>query len=207
MSYIDKKMCMESLRLKLGDIIQGNDIDQIITLVDDVLIDYDITAIKKDESDTSSEQIAEFYLTTLEIQGYAKGTIDGKKRYLKKLLEFTGVPYVKMRTEHIMSFMKHEKDRGISPVTIEHHRHTFNAFFDFMIREELIVKNPMKRVMPFKTADIMQIHSAIRKSGCWMREQRPTETGRSSPSSEPLGAESQRRQRSTETTLTGRTDA
>ena len=157
MSYIDKKMCMESLRLKLGDIIPGNDIDQVITLVDDVLIDYDITAIKKDESDTSSEQIAEFYLTTLEIQGYAKGTIDGKKRYLKKLLEFTGVPYVKMRTEHIMSFMKHEKDRGISPATIENYRHAFNAFFDFMIREELIVKNPMKRVMPFKTADIMQI--------------------------------------------------
>ena len=28
MSYIDKKMCMESLRLKLGDIIPGNDIDK-----------------------------------------------------------------------------------------------------------------------------------------------------------------------------------
>lgn len=156
MSYIDKKVCMDEIRMKIGDIVPGNDVERVMTLVDDVLIDYDITSVRENDEDTSSEQILEFYLTTIEIQGFAKGTVKGKKCYLRRLLEGTNVPFKKMRTEHIMSFLKREKDRGLSATSIENYRHAFNAFFEWMMREELITKNPMLRVMPFKVADIMR---------------------------------------------------
>jgi len=156
MSYIDKQTCLEAIRLRLGDIVPGNDIGRVMRLVDDVLIDFDITAFKIEETDTGSEQILEFYLSSIEIQGFAKGTVYGKKRYLQRLLDFTGVPFKKMRTEHIMAYIKAEKDRGISQTTLENYRHAFNAFFDWMIREELITRNPMLRVMPFKKANIMR---------------------------------------------------
>ena len=157
MSQIDKRICLDELRQRLGDIITANDVVRVVNVVDDILIDFDVVSVRSDSPDTDSEQLLEFFLTTIEIQGYAPKTVYGYKRILMRLYKETGVPFKKMRTEHIMEFLAGEKKRGISPVTIENYRHTFNSFFAWMIREEIITKDPMLRIMPFKMPDIMKL--------------------------------------------------
>ena len=157
MSYMDKRVCMASARERIGEIVPEAMADRIITILDDVLIDFDVTAVQTEAEDLNSAQLLEFYLTAAELQGYAPGTLYGYKRILLKLQEYTKTPFRKMRYENIMSFMKSEKDRGISPVTMENYRHAFNAFFGWLKREEIIAKNPAERVQRFKAPDVMRL--------------------------------------------------
>ena len=42
MSTIDKRIYLDALRQRLGDVITANDMERILTIADDVLIDFDI---------------------------------------------------------------------------------------------------------------------------------------------------------------------
>lgn len=157
MSTIDKRIYIDTLRQRLGDVVPANDMERFLTIADEVLIDFDIQSVGQLGEDLDSGQLLEFYLMQLEVRGCAPGTIYGKKRKMKILLEFTGVPFRKMRAEHIMAFMQAERERGISQVTLDNDRHAFNAFFTWMKNEELISKSPMDRIMPIKRPNVMRL--------------------------------------------------
>ena len=157
MSTIDKRIYIDALRQRLGDVVPANDMERILTIADEVLIDFDIQSVGQLGEDLDSGQLLEFYLMQLEVRGCAPGTIYGKKRKMKILLEFTGVPFRKIRAEHIMAFMQAERERGISQTTLDNDRHAFNAFFTWMKNEELISKSPMDRIMPIKRPKVMRL--------------------------------------------------
>ena len=157
MSTIDKRIYLDALRQRLGDVVTANDMERVLKVADDVLIDFDIHSVGQMGEDMDSEQLLEFYLMQLEVRGCAPGTIYGKKQKMEILLEFTGVPFRKIRAEHIMAFMQAERERGISQVTLDNDRHAFNAFFTWMKNEELISKSPMDRIMPIKRPKVMRL--------------------------------------------------
>ena len=126
MSTIDNRTYLDALRQRLGDVVTANDMERVLKVADDVLIDFDIHSVGQMGEDMDSEQLLEFYLMQLEVRGCAPGTIYGKKQKMEILLEFTGVPFRKIRAEHIMAFMQAERERGISQVTLDNDRHAFN---------------------------------------------------------------------------------
>ena len=157
MSTIDKRIYIDTLRQRLGDIVTANDMERVLKVADDVLIDFDVRAIGQKGEDIDSEQLLDFYLMQCEVRGFAQGTLYGYRRKLKRLLESSGTPFKKMRSEHIMEYMRKEKARGISTVSMDNDRHTFSAFFTWMIKEEVITRNPMDRIPPFRKPTLIRI--------------------------------------------------
>ena len=157
MSTIDKRIYIDELRNRLGDIVTVNDMERVLKVADDVLIDFDVRAIGQKGEDIDSEQLLDFYLMQCEVRGFAQGTLYGYRRKLKRLLESSGTPFKKMRSEHIMEYMRKEKARGISTVSMDNDRHTFSAFFTWMIKEEVITRNPMDRIPPFRKPTLIRI--------------------------------------------------
>lgn len=45
MSTIDKRIYIDTLRQRLGDVVPANDMERILTIADEVLIDFDIQSV------------------------------------------------------------------------------------------------------------------------------------------------------------------
>lgn len=57
MSTIDKRIYIDTLRQRLGDIVTANDMERVLKVADDVLIDFDVRAIGQNGEDIDSEQL------------------------------------------------------------------------------------------------------------------------------------------------------
>lgn len=71
MSTIDKRIYIDTLRQRLGDIVTANDMERVLKVADDVLIDFDVRAIGQKGEDIDSEQLLDFYLMQCEVRGFA----------------------------------------------------------------------------------------------------------------------------------------
>ena len=57
MSTIDKRIYIDALRQRLGDVVPANDMERILTIADDVLIDFDIHSVGQMGEDLDSGQL------------------------------------------------------------------------------------------------------------------------------------------------------
>lgn len=69
MSTIDKRIYLDALRERLGNVVTANDMERVLKVADDVLIDFDIHSVGQMGEDMDSEQLLEFYLMQLEVRG------------------------------------------------------------------------------------------------------------------------------------------
>ena len=100
--------------------------------------------------DDTNMRILKRYSACLRLDGKSEGTIYQYCRSGKRLADTTGKLFAEMGVYDIRLFLAMEKERGVSPRSLENTRANLSALFQWMVAEEIIPKNPCANINPIK---------------------------------------------------------
>lgn len=126
-----------------------------IDTVTRVLEDYDVNKRAADliPYEHINEATLKRYCACLLIEGKSEKTVMQYKRTAEKFADTVRKNYNEVTVYDIRLFLACEKQRGVSNRTLENTRANLSAFFQWLTREELILRNPCLNVHPIKFTD------------------------------------------------------
>ena len=151
MSVVDKNQLLSDIEERLNAFIPANTVKEIISQTREAFAGYDIIALPGGPDDEGRDLIR-LFLDAKESEGKSEKTIARYKYILERLQKDTGVPLAKMTVYHLRSYLMSEKDRGISPGTLEGNRSVYSAFYGWLRADGLIDKDPTANLAPVKRA-------------------------------------------------------
>lgn len=127
--------------------------EQATTIADIVakaLANYEVTERCTEivEQDDQNERLIRKYNACLKVDGRSEKTILQYVRTVKKLSDVIQKPFTEMGTYDVRMFLALEKERGVSNVTLENTRANLSAFFQWLVNDEAIAKNPIATIRP-----------------------------------------------------------
>ena len=139
-----------ALASRLLDRIPPKLLHDVLHEVDLVSADYDITRKCTDIIVAEGiPEIIKMYCAALAVENKALGTIDGYRRKLVQFFEFVNKPYNVVTTNDIRVFLYHQQQsRNLKKATVELYRVTINAFYNWLVDEEYMERNPARRITP-----------------------------------------------------------
>ena len=124
-------------------------------IITKALSDYEITERCTDliPLDDTNEKLIKKYRACLMVDGKSEKTIYSYWRALERLSDAMKKPFTEMGTYDIRFYLATEQERGLSLRSLENTRSNLSAFFQWMLNEELIDKNPLAKIKPVKYPD------------------------------------------------------
>lgn len=116
------------------------------------LAEYEITdrCTSIEPYDGGNERIIKQYAACLIVDGKSKNTVAQYVRTCRKLFELIGKPFTEMNAYDVRFYLAKEMERGLSDQSRENQRANLSAFFQWMVNEEIIPKNPIAQIKPIK---------------------------------------------------------
>lgn len=134
---------------KLSVSFLAEDIKMIITVLDRVMLNYDVqrkeTALQL--YDHSIQDALKMYLVCKMASGMKEGSLQNVKYTIKKFSDSLGKPLTEVTTNDIRGYLfYYQNQNSTSPATMEKIRERLNNFFEWCVEEGMIQINPVKRV-------------------------------------------------------------
>ena len=154
-----KLQFIKQVEMELASVLKGEEFEATINAVTRVLNDYQVEKTGTDLIPYSgvNETLLNLYSGCLAIGGKSEKTIAQYRRTAIKLSEFVNKTYPEMGVYDIRVFLVAEKQRGVSNRTLENTRANLSAFFQWMLQEEHISKNPCMNIKPIKYTDKVRL--------------------------------------------------
>ena len=147
-----REQFLTSLAEEMSDRFTHEDLTVISDIVTRVLADYEIT--EKNTAlvpyENKNERILKRYAACLSVDGKSEKTIALYVRRLKVFSDFIGIPFNEVGTYDIRFYLASMKENGVSNRTLENYRSYISAFYQWMTREDIILKNPCDKISPIK---------------------------------------------------------
>lgn len=146
---IDAKVTLLSrIENEVGRFSTVDDTNKIMSLItnqiDSFIIEHcDEQIVKKDEC-------LKAYIEAKKIEGRSPKTIERYERLLKIVMKSVKVPTRQVTIFHLRKFLSEEKERGIQDSTLEGLRQAICAYFNWLLKEGLIEKNPASNLGAIK---------------------------------------------------------
>lgn len=150
---IDENLITE-LAFAVAPYIRNEDLSDVRMRMSIVLSKYDVkkaeTEIVPYEGDLN-EAILKRFLMAKTARGLSKRTLRYYKSSIKMTLEKIGKPYTQVTADDIRLYLalRINKD-GISKTCANNERRNLSAFYTWLQKEEILLKNPMAKVEPIK---------------------------------------------------------
>ena len=124
----------------------------IADVVAKALNSYEITERCADlvPQDDRNEKLLKRYSACLMIDGKSERTIRQYVKELRRLSNAIQRPFTEMGAYDIRFFLALDKERGLANKTLENTRSYLSAFFQWLVNEEIIPKNPVAKLKPIK---------------------------------------------------------
>ena len=152
-------MSYESFRSDLVSRLSVSfDSDQILTLLsvmDNISVSWDF--LPKSTALSVSDGIPDvvrLYIASKSIENRKKKTLENYLSTLTHFFTYVRRPVDQITTNDIRIFINwYKESRHVTSCTLEHVRIIINTFFSWCVDEEIIRKNPCKRIQPIKQSD------------------------------------------------------
>lgn len=127
--------------------------------------------------DSLNEKLIKRYCACLSVDGKSERTIHQYRREITLLSDFMGKPFTEMGTYDIRYYLAMQKEHGVSERSLENIRANLSAFFQWLLIEEVIEKNPMLKIRPIKfVEEIKKAYSDVEidklRSACKTEKER-----------------------------------
>lgn len=134
------------------------DLVKITNVVMSSLKDYTLMPMSTElvTSDYKTEEVLKLFTGTLLTEGKSKKTIKLYISILNRFYKEVGKPLLDVDVFDIRIWLA-SKQQTISLRTCENYRSYLSAFYQFCTREELIIKNPMNKILPIKYEDVVRL--------------------------------------------------
>jgi len=136
------------LEERLRTLLTAETLESVNEIVREVMTGYEINRIVKEEE--GKDFMMEAFLDALKVEGKSEKTIVRYKYVICRMLQKMEVTSKNITTYQIRKYLSEEKDRGISESTIKGCRAVFSSYFNWLHREDLIEKNPMRNIGQIK---------------------------------------------------------
>lgn len=103
--------------------------------------------------DDINTKIEKRFRASLLVDGKSEGTVYQYIRTIHKLINVIHKPYPEMGIYDVRFFLASEQERGVSNRTRENTRANLSAFFQWMVNDEIILKNPIAALKTIKYKD------------------------------------------------------
>lgn len=154
-----KERLIQTIGESLTETFDNDVVERVTNVIARALKDYDVTQAERAliTYDSINETILNRFCGCLAIGGKSKLTIANYRRTAEKLCKTTQKDFTDMGVYDIRMFLAFEKERGIANRTLENTRANLSAFFQWMLKEEIISKNPCMNIPPIKYTDKVRL--------------------------------------------------
>lgn len=149
--------CCESFKLALSLVLSqqlpAKYMPAVINAVEFVAKKYTILSNESTKPILICNDVMRSFLTAKAVEEKSTGTIKTYKSFLSGFFDFINKDITEITTSDIRSYLSNCKQvKQYKDNTMETVRRILNGFFDFCQTEDLILKNPCKRIKPIKCA-------------------------------------------------------
>lgn len=143
----------DSILVKAANYLDDNNLNNLALTLDMVLNEYNITEKSREVGfvGNNNDVVLKNYLGSKMLQGRSRETIEHYRRTLTFMFNDINKPFKEITTDDIRCHLaKWQISKNVSPVTLNNVRSVYMAFFEWCFDEELITKNPIKKIDKFK---------------------------------------------------------
>lgn len=149
-----KEQCITDLLNGIALYIDNQKLQDVRMRLYIALDKYDIqkseTAVTVYEGDINEVMLKRFLMAKI-ARGLSKRTVDYYQSTVKSTLEYIGKPYNEVTPDDIRLYLALRVQRdGVTKTTANNERRNLSAFYTWLQNEEILLKNPMKKVENLK---------------------------------------------------------
>lgn len=143
MSLAKKRLANELLST-IGIINPNADMDLLEKRMEEVLTNYDLTRFSEEEMQEDMSEKINMYLSAMKLEGLAFGTIYGYRLELEKFSAACNKATALVTTSDIRNFLSGFDN--VMASTLAKKLITIKGFFGWLVREELLLRDPSAKI-------------------------------------------------------------
>ena len=133
-----------------------------VELLHDVLQELDIIAQQYDIKRSCTDlityggmpEVVKMYIASMAVRRCAKDTLKNYHGILTTFFNAIRKPFNTVTTNDVRVFMfQLQQDRNLEKSSLEHYRVVINAFYQWCVNEELLERNPARKITPIKVPE------------------------------------------------------
>ena len=137
------------------DFLDNNQRIKLKEILTEKCIYYKIEKLEqsqKEEIQRNNEDILNRFISSKEIEGCSKRTLNYYRDTINKMFDAVNLPINEITTEKLRNYLADYKNNSnAGMVTIDNIRRTLSSFFAWLENEDYIVKSPVRRIHKVKT--------------------------------------------------------
>ena len=144
--------------------------NDILGIVGQVLVDYDIKSKSPQDINVEDDDFLKRFLTAKEVEGRSKKTLAHYRYIITKMLTELELTTAKITVYDLRDYLVRRKEDGIGDKTLEGERSVFSSYFGWLQKEGLLSINPcanlgaikcQKKIkLPFSEIDLAKLRDA-----------------------------------------------
>ena len=139
-----KVMLMNELERDLANTLTVVQMSTVMASLANKLTMYSLEC--NTNSASEPDDLLDAYLSAKTVEGKSEATIIQYRYVIGRLMASVNVHTKSITVYHLRKYLADEGARGISARTLENYRQTFNAYFNWLQRENLIINNPCRNL-------------------------------------------------------------
>lgn len=148
---------MEELRQTVMQMMCGmlddEQLSKLGNVMDIVMHDYRVERRTEEivVYDNSNDSKLKRFIATKRLEGLSETSLEQYYRTINNMFNYIGKPLEKIGTDDIRYYLSiYQEQRKVSKVTLNNMRRYFSTFFQWCADEDIIGKNPMRRIKAIK---------------------------------------------------------
>ena len=137
------------------DFLDNNQRIKLKEILTEICLNYHIEILEqnqKKEIQKNNEEILNKFISSKEIEGCSKRTLNYYRYTINKMFDAVNLPINEIITEKLRNYLADYKNNSnAGMVTIDNIRRTLSSFFAWIENEDYIVKSPVRRIHKVKT--------------------------------------------------------
>lgn len=123
---------------------------KIRNIIDEVLVNYEVHPIENHLIVSDIEEKIQYFLAVKKLDGMSKSTLYNYKLQLLKFAEYIHKPVASITVMDIRMYLATVSRANIRKTTLNNKISILKTFFGWLESEEMIIKNPMKKIKNIK---------------------------------------------------------
>lgn len=154
-----KMQLIQQVELALSTQMDPEQLELTVDTITQILKDYDVAKASTEivPYNGVNSMLLNAYCGCLMIGGKSEKTIAQYRRTAEKLASFSNKTFLDIGVYDIRLFLGSERQRGVSGRTVENTRANLSAFFQWLLQEDHIAKNPCMNIAPIKYPDKVRL--------------------------------------------------
>ena len=143
----------DAIMQRVCTFLDGDQLEQLENVLDIVMYNFNIN-VKKNEIivyDNSNENTLKKFIATKRLEGLSDDTLEQYYRTVNNMFKELEKPLKDIKTDDIRYYLSlYQEKRKVSKVTLNNTRRYLSTFFNWCTDEDIINKNPMRRIKAIK---------------------------------------------------------